>query len=718
MLNILRIFISDAKRLSTNVVAVVVIIGLSVIPSLYAWFNILSNWDPYGSESTGNLSVAVATADKGSDLDGIEFNVGDMIIKNLKENDSINWVFTDTTEEAVEGVKSGDYYACLVIDESFSADLISFIGGDVTHPKISYYENEKINAIAPKITSKVKTTVQEEVNSAFVSTLASGILEVSTYISEVDAQGNLTGAALTKLQQMDQDLTTSITLLDSYISIIDTTNSLMDATAEVSNQLNTMMDSAQSITNSAQSATNSAQSTVSSTSDMVTASLNQLQGSLDTLNSTLDTYAGSNGNVSDLTTAQADSLKDLVTRIQSNFSDVRDNEAINTYLTNHPEVSAQADTVDADFEQLKTDLDGLKDASSKTAEDLDAILETVKSDITKCKSELETLSNLYTEVIKPQLTNTMTSVQSSLIEVESLVEYSGNSIQGVAAILNSYPDMMALGKDNLEKSKAQIEEMQTQLEKLISDMENLDSNDQYAMLMKLLETDPEVISDFISSPVDVNTEAIYAVENNGSAMAPFYVVLSIWVGAVILIAIVHTKVKHIEGVKKLYTYQEFFGRYLFFFVVGQIQTLITVLGALLYVKIQCEHPLLFYLAMALTSFSYTLLMYALTYAFEAVGEGAAVVLMVIQVAGSGGTFPIEVLPRLYQILYHYMPFAYSIDAARQCVAGIYGNAYVYDLLALCVYIGVALFIGLVVSIPCKRLNRIIDESKERTDLMA
>lgn len=717
MLNILRIFINDAKRLSTNVVAVVVIIGLSVIPSLYAWFNILSNWDPYGAESTGNLSVAVASADEGADLDGIEFNIGDMIISNLKENDTINWQFTDTTEEAIDGVKSGEYYACLVIDDSFSEDLISFIGGDVSHPKIAYYENEKINAIAPKITSKVKTTVQEEVNSAFVSTLASGILEVSSYINEVDSEGNLTSSALTKLQSMDQDLTTCITLLDSYISIIDTTESLMDATAEVSNQLDNMMDSAESVTNSAQSATNAAQSTLSTASDLVNVSFQQIKSSLETLDSTLETYINSASTASELTAAQMDSLNSLVDQIQNQYQTLQNDETINTYLENNAEVKADADQLTSDLNQLQTDLTTLEDATTKTAEDVDAAYDSVSEDVEQCKSAIQTLSDTYNNAIKPQLTNTMTSVQSSLIEVESLIDYSGSSIQDVAAILNSYPDMMSLGKTNLENSKAEIQEMQSQLEGLISDMENLDSNDQYAMLMKLIQTDPEVISDFISSPVNVETEAIYEVENNGSAMAPFYVVLSIWVGAVILIAIVHTKVKHIPGIKKLYTYQEFFGRYLIFFVVGQVQTLITVLGALFFVKIQCEHPGLFYLAMAITSFAYTLLMYALTYAFEAVGEGAAVVLMVIQVAGSGGTFPIEVLPELYQILYKYMPFAYSIDAARQCIAGIYGNDYVKDLAALGVYVGVALFIGLVVSIPCKKLNAKIDASKERTDLM-
>lgn len=178
MMNIIRIFTSDAKRLATNVVAMVVIMGLAVIPCLYAWFNIISNWDPYGEAATANLNVVVASCDQGTEIEGVELNVGNMVISNLKENKTIGWVFVDTEEEAVDGVQSGDYYAALVIDESFSEDLISFLGGNIENPKITYYENEKKNAIAPKITGKVKTTVQEEINSAFVSTMAQALLSM------------------------------------------------------------------------------------------------------------------------------------------------------------------------------------------------------------------------------------------------------------------------------------------------------------------------------------------------------------------------------------------------------------------------------------------------------------------------------------------------------------------------------------------------------------
>lgn len=101
MKNILRVFLSDLKRISTNVIAIVVIIGLTVIPSLYAWFNILSNWDPYGEESTSKIKVAVVSDDNGTAIDGIEVNIGNKIIEALKANNTIGWVFDENSADAV-----------------------------------------------------------------------------------------------------------------------------------------------------------------------------------------------------------------------------------------------------------------------------------------------------------------------------------------------------------------------------------------------------------------------------------------------------------------------------------------------------------------------------------------------------------------------------------------------------------------------------------------
>lgn len=712
MRNIIRIFLSDMKRLSTNVVARVVVIGLAVIPSLYAWFNILSNWAPYESDATGNLSVAVASEDRGAEISGIELNVGNMIISNLKENDSINWVFTDTAYEAVDGVRSGDYYAAFVIDRNFSESLISFLGGDIVHPYITYYENEKKNAIAPKITGKVKTTIQDEIDKAFVSTLAEGALSVGGYLStDEDGDGGVIDGVLSRLRSMDNDLSTGITILESYISIIDTTENLMDAAKEVSDELDNMMDSAAAVTNTADAAVDSANATVETVSDMVTGSLSDIHNELAVLGSLLDNYVNDVQSLAKLTSAQVESLKIVVNTLKQQFdtsvADVQYND----------DIQKKTKKVDDDFDNILSDLDRIDNNASVTASDTATIETYLSGEIENAIADVDALSDSYQSAVKPQLRTTMLSVQNSLNEVKGLLNYSGDSISDVAAILGSYPDMMALGKDNLIATKEEVEEMQGGLRDLIHDVEHLEENEQYTMLLRLLNTDPGEISDFISEPIVLTTKAIYPMENNGSAMAPFYIVLSIWVGSLILVAIMHTKVQPIAGVDNMRTYQEFFGRYIIFFLIGQLQTLITVLGALLYVGIQCTHPFLFYFAMAVTSLCFTMLSFSLTYAFEAVGEAIVVILMVLQVAGAGGTFPVEVLPVAYQVIYKYMPFAYSISAARECVAGMYQNDYWHYLSALGVYIAISLVIGLFVSIPSKKLNKVIKASTEKTDLM-
>ncbi len=715
MRNIIRIFASDAKRLYTNVVAVVVIIGLSVIPSLYAWFNILSNWAPYEKAATSQLSVAVASADKGTDIDGIELNVGQLVVDNLKENDSINWVFLDSSYEAIEQVESGDCYAALVIDENFSEGMLSFLGGDLEHPKISYYENEKKNAIAPKITGKVKTTVQEEVNKAFVSTLAETMVKASAYImTGEDADTSAwSDSALTKLKRMDSDLSTTVSILDSYISLIDASSSLMSAAKSVTNELDYIEDNSRAMLNAAGAATESGEESISTVSDMVILSFDEVDKQLEQLQSMISQILKDVETTGKVTEAQAQGLNTAVSALQTTFQ----TGTASVQGSYNSTLDGYVNTINGNFTTMINDVTGIQSSASQTNKDATALLENLNEEVNTARTTLQSLKASYQKTVSPQLNQTMSNVGASLNEVCSILNYSSSGIQQLSDVLGSYPDMLSMGKGNLESTKEEILAMQKDLQGLISDMEKMEDNEQYKMLLKLIETDPEFISDFISDPIDLNQENIYAVENNGSATAPFYIVLSIWVGALILVAIVHTKVKSVPGVEKITTFEEFFGRYLIFFTVGQLQTVITVLGALYFTQIQCEHKFLFWLACSFTSFTFTLFLYSLTYAFEAVGEAIAVVLMVLQVAGSGGTFPVEVLPVVYQLMYKYMPFAYGMNAIRECVAGMYKNDYWIYMSGLLTYIGVALFIGLILSIPCKKLNLMIKESKEKTDLM-
>ena len=215
----------------------------------------------------------------------------------------------------------------------------------------------------------------------------------------------------------------------------------------------------------------------------------------------------------------------------------------------------------------------------------------------------------------------------------------------------------------------------------------------------------------------MTTQEIYPSKNYGSAMSPFYTILALWVGALILVAIIHVKVEPEDGIVGVKPYQAYFGRYLTFFIIGQIQTLITILGDLFYLKIQCHNPFLFWFAGAMASFVFTLFIYSLTVAFENVGEALAVVIMVIQVAGAGGTFPVETLPKVYQCIYKFLPFTYGMDAMRETIGGLYAMDYWKCIGKLGIYVAVSLFIGLVLAIPFRKLNRKIEKSKEKSGVM-
>ena len=170
-----QIFKRDLGRLFRNRAAVLILVGISVLPSLYAWFNIAANMDPYGN--TKGIQVAIANEDKGADSEQMSLDAGQNIVDNLKKNDQLGWKFVDA-KEAKKGVRSGKYYAAIVIPDNFSESLLSILSGDIKQPKLDYYINEKKNAIAPKITDTGASTIQQEINDTFTSVAAESISEL------------------------------------------------------------------------------------------------------------------------------------------------------------------------------------------------------------------------------------------------------------------------------------------------------------------------------------------------------------------------------------------------------------------------------------------------------------------------------------------------------------------------------------------------------------
>ena len=590
MKNIIKVFLNDCKHIGRNVVALVVVMGLAVLPSLYAWFNILSNWDPYGPESTSNIKVAVAYDDTGINISGMDINISTNIVEALKTNDTIGWVFTDSTDEAIEGVWSGDYYAALIMPADFSKDMVSFLADNMTHPEIIYYTNQKKNAIAPKITDKAKTAVQQQVNATFISTLTEAIMKSADVAENIGDKNKADSTLESGSDSMN--------------------NSLIDILIAKFQVINTQVV----------------------TFDNVLSALSNI-----------------------ITTAQtsADTAKGISPDISGTFEGER------AILNELNKTIGQSSLIDS------------------------SLFSTISRDIDAVSGYMNSISSIYNDM------------GYNIDDFNKSISQMGESINNTLVMVRNI-------EDNLNETTNKLVEFK--------------NSGVYSLLQTAISFNTDELASFISAPVAITTEDLYPITNYGSAMSPFYSVLSIWVGALILVAIIHVKVHPFDGIK-VNSVEAFFGRYITFFLIGQAQALLITLGDFFFIGIQCIHPFKFWFAAAFTSFVFTMITYSLTVAFENVGEAAAVVIMVIQVAGAGGTFPIQCLPAIYQAIYKYLPFTYAMDALRECVGGTYSWYYWKCILALLVYVGICLFIGLVIAKPCRKLNAIVDKSKEKSEIM-
>ncbi len=704
------------RRISSNVVAVVIVMGLAIIPCLYAWFNIFSNWSPYDESSTKNLKVAVVSEDEGVAIKNETVNIGDKIIDNLKGNRSIDWVFLNDGQEAVEGVKSGEYYASFVVEKDFSKNMISFIEGDVAHPEIQYYENDKKNAIAPKITGKVKTTIEKEVNNTFVETLAKSALSISSEIDLGISANRLDDKAAGVFDRTNEDLDALINVLDSYINLYDTASNAAKAVKSVADEIGSMNGRIKSTKDSTHKSIDETKKNIDSLNDLIINSLSGIKADLDLIDSKAKLLYDTAASGSKKINTRLDKIKKLYAAEHKVFDTIR-SDIKSLGITVSSSVNDAADNVDSCFDNLNKDITELEKYNTALPEDAKKFYNDCKTDIKKCSDSVDKLKNAYVNDVSRSIDSTVKDVRAKADKALKTLDVKNENLTELVSILDSYPKTSNFGPDKLKKAKENILEIKNKLGIAEAAIGSLRSAEQYSMFMNLLKTDPDAVAGFVTSPVSIKATQLYPYENNGSAMAPFYIVLSIWVGALILVSIVHAKVKKGLIERDFNHVEEFFGRYIFFFIIGQIQTAITVLGALLFVQIQCEHPFLLWVAMSLTSFCFTLLLYSLVFAFGAVGEALAVVMMVLQVAGSGGTFPIEVLPDVYNAMYKYMPFVYSTNAAKETIAGMYGDNYVYNLRILLIYIAVALFIGLILSFPLKKLVAHVKRSTEKTDLI-
>ena len=530
--------------------------------------------------------------------------------------------------------------------------------------------------------------------------------------NDVDG-GSLADTITQRLNDVSGDLQSYINILNSFASILNSAQSIVATSQVMLPGLDSMVSTGQDTVNSMESLILAGNATTDTVTQMVTYSFDLVENSLNNVSMVIQNDMEKLGKYEDAAGNGLNATISVVPYLEKMF-----NDSVSSWEgTADDETRMQIQGVRDQLKMIELELNGLAENGTATAEDINTLKGQITTEIENCKTALDALQHTIEYTVKPQLDSTMNAMQNSMIATTSILNGINADFGDVEKVLSKYEDTLSRGSADLYDSLEMAQELYNKLTQIIADFTTLRQDEQYQQFMEILETDPQQLGSFISSPVNLDTVGIYEIENYGSAMAPFYTILALWVGALILVAIIHVKVEPEEGITDIKPYQAYFGRYILFFLIGQTQTLITVLGDLFYVRIQCHNPVLFWLAGAVSSFVFTLFIYSLTVAFGNVGEALAIVVMVIQVAGAGGTFPIETLPQVYQSLYKYLPFPYGMNAMRETIGGIYQMNYWIYVGKLAIYLVVSLVIGLLIAIPFRKLNHVIEKSKENTEIM-
>ena len=736
MRNIIAILKRDLSRIRGSVVALIVAVGLVIVPTLYAWFNIAGSWDPYGN--TGNLKVAVANSDNGymSDLIPVRVNIGDTVVSALRENDQLDWRFVSESD-AVEGVRSGEYYAAVVIPENFSSRMMTVFSSDAEHAEIVYYENQKANAIAPRVTDKAASTVRQQIDETFAKTISDvGLATTSSLLEFMDGDqiaayaGNLSGTlagAITTLR----DASGSV---DEFAGLLQSSTGLLDSTSDLLASAGTASKDAEALVGDAKTGLSGMHDALDAAVAAINQSLKDSAGDYDAAAKAIDeAFGAADAHVSLTVTQLRDASADVAKRA-SDMRDVQDNIlAVERDVegSNLPEklkaelvqkIDIVANTVGNVANQQELLAKHLSDAAASLetgAADARAKAQAVKDGIAEAKGGIGGVKDSYNATLKQQISDLSDAVADVARRGSDMADDLGATVTDLSHAASALSDDLAGAHEVLAGASADLVSAADDLQRLKEGLDTAVTSGDLDRVRELIGSDPAALADALAAPVALDRQAVYHIKNYGSAMAPFYTTLSIWVAGIVLAAMLKANVDEadVKALGNPRPHELYLGRYAFFALLAFAQATLVCAGDLLFFGIQCEHPFQFMLVGWLAGFVFSNMIYTLTVSFGDIGKAIAVVLLVMQVAGSGGTFPIEMTADFFQAVYPFLPFTHAINAMHAAMAGAYGMEFWIELGTLSLYLIPSLALGLVFRRPVIRANRWIIEKLEETKLM-
>jgi putative membrane protein len=690
MKNAIKVFKRDMKNLVKNPVALIIVIGLCFIPSLYAWINIKACWNPY--ENTSTVPIAIVNNDKGSTLEGKKINIGNEVIAELKKNKSIGWKFVNS-KQGNAGVLDGSYYAMIEIPSDFSKDLTSVTTGNPIKPTIIYKVDTKANPVAGKITEVAEETLVNQITSNFIATVN------KTIFSSLNKYGKDIKDSKDKIIELKK----AVIALDEHMGLI---NFALDSVSSNSKNLTEYLKSIQSTLPQVTSGINAVSNSNKGTSKNISNIKNNLNDSFNGIKSTLNQLNNQNNQIKDIVnnlnnsdSISKDTLKtaidqvnnqinnsksqiDSIIKYLSEFNKVRPNDNISKLIDDLNKIKSGIDTEQDNLSSLKSNLDGSVDSMKDT-------IDSINSTASDLSNKFNNSINSYDSKVRPALNNTADSLVTATSDASNLVNSSKGLVQAVNDMLGYASQGSNLTSQMSKDLDSKLNQFKDTIHMLSTELKKVNDNDLDAII-GILQSKPQLMGDYISNPFNIKSEPIYPIANYGSGMAPIYTTLALWVGGLVLSSLLTTEA---DKFNELTIKEKYLGKMITFVFLSMIQGFIVGMGDKFVLGVQTESLGLFIFTTVLSSAVFTIILYNLVSLFGNIGKAIGIVLMVIQIAGSGGTYPIQVDPLIFRILQPFFPFTYTLSNLREAIAGPLLSTVMFNVFILIGFAVVTIAIG-------------------------
>lgn len=742
MKTIFNIYKTDIKNIVTNYAAFITIVALCILPSLYAWFNIAASWDPYAKEATSQIKIGVVNNDDGANIEGKEINMGDLIVDKLKENDLMGWQFVDEYE-AKQMLEQGKFYATITIPEQFSKDITSIVTSNIKKGDIIYKVNEKINAIAPKLTYKGASGVQENISKTLIETVSSTLLNAtkSVGIELENIKPKISNAynLLKEVQLEFDDINDTVDLAHKG------TVQLKDLTQKINEDIpliKTTIDNSKNLSQEVKSFLIDSKASLNNVSPTIKEDIRLLSN----IAGEISDYVTS---ISDAINSGSDKAPEMIENLEKKLNII--GNLANSVMGVMEKLNKISPKLDSTVEKLINITDSIENAkeyllkvknaiNSGTTPDL-SMLNDIKNISESVKGISDDLYSKYDSDIAVRINNIIDTAYSTSDNIISVLDESENKLPSVSELLNIAYEGADKGIAGIRFVKEELPKAEEMINSLVEKMDKVNNDEGLKELLELLKSDIEEKSDFLANPVNLLEEDLFPMGNYGTAMTPFYTTLALWAGCLFLVSLLsvnphntnnlgnkflninkdeiksqHKKIRKDSLGYVVRITEDYFGKLLLFITLAIIQSFVVSIGDLYILDIYCLNPGAFILVSTITGIAFSLIIYTACSVFGNVGKVICIVLLVFQIGGSSGTFPIELTPRFFQSIHPFLPFTYTISLMREMIGGTVKEVVIKDCTVILLFMGVSLLLGIFLKAPFNKFIKKFNEKFEESHL--